>query len=213
MAVNLADLRRLSPLSRNWGYDRGLPVDRYFIERFLAQHAGDVHGRVLEVGDATYTHRYGAERVTRSDVLNDTDRPGTTIVADLQSAPHIADDSFDCVILTQTLQLVYEPGAALQTVHRILRSQGVLLATMPGISPIMDSPWTDQWCWSFTRVSLRRLMIQRFAPDSFRVEGHGNVLTATAFLYGLAAEELTTAELDFDDPAYDVTIAVRATKP
>src|SRR4029453_14668409 len=45
----LGTLRRTRPLSNDFGYDRGTPVDRYYIERFLARHQSDVKGRVLEV--------------------------------------------------------------------------------------------------------------------------------------------------------------------
>ena len=68
--VNFGDLRRTTPFCANYGYSRGNPVDRYYIEGFLARHAADVHGRVLEVGDHTYTRRFGGSRVTDSDVLH-----------------------------------------------------------------------------------------------------------------------------------------------
>ena len=49
--ARLGDLRRVTPFSRRFGFDRGLPVDRYYIERFLVAHAHDVRGRVLEIKD------------------------------------------------------------------------------------------------------------------------------------------------------------------
>src|SRR5690348_17021256 len=68
--VRFGDLRRIEPLSRIFGSDRGLPVDRYYIEQFLAAHAADIQGRVLEIGHNVYTRKFGAERVTKSDVLH-----------------------------------------------------------------------------------------------------------------------------------------------
>jgi hypothetical protein len=68
--VEFGSLERLTPVSRWFGYERGQPVDRYYIEKFLAVHRGDVRGRVLEAGDRGYTTRYGQSAVTRSDVLN-----------------------------------------------------------------------------------------------------------------------------------------------
>jgi hypothetical protein len=52
-----------------------------------------------------------------------------------------------------------------------------------------------------------------FSTSGVQVEAFGNVLAATSFLHGLAAEELTPQELDYHDPGYDVTITVRASKP
>ena len=85
-------LRRLEPVSREFGYDRGLPIDRYYIERFLETHRLDVTGRTLEIGDDEYTRRYGGGRATRRDVLHVHARnPAATIVGDLIHAPQIAD--------------------------------------------------------------------------------------------------------------------------
>jgi hypothetical protein len=105
-AVDFGDLRRVNPVSRHFGADRGLPIDRHYIEQFLAASSADVRGRVLEVGENVYTRRYGGERVTRSDILHvKAGNPSATIVADLADAPQIADDTFDCIILTQVLHL------------------------------------------------------------------------------------------------------------
>ena len=101
--VRFGSLRRLTPISRTFGFDRGLPIDRHYIERFLSAHAGDIRGDVLEIGDNAYTRRFGGERVTKSDVLHVSEgNPDATIVGDLTCADFIPSDSFDCVILTQT---------------------------------------------------------------------------------------------------------------
>jgi hypothetical protein len=39
------------------------------------------------------------------------------------------------------------------------------------------------------------------------------VLTATAYLYGLAVEDLSLEELHYHDPDYPVIVSVRARKP
>jgi SAM-dependent methyltransferase len=213
-SVEFGELRRVTPISRNWGFDRGRPVDRYYIESFLARHADDIRGQVLEIGDNSYTREFGRNRVAKSDVLHVTEgNPQATIVADLTGAPQIPSGSFDCVILTQTLQLIYDVQAAIQTLYRILRPRGVLLATFPGISHTGDRDWGNDWCWNFTTASARRLFEEAFPATGVKVEAFGNVLAATSFLYGLAEEELTREELDYHEPGYAVTIAVKASKP
>lgn len=208
--LNLGSLRRVEPISRNWGFDRGQPIDRYYIENFLALHADDIRGRVLEIKDDTYTRRYGGGRVTRSDVLDIVrDNPRATIVADLTSADQIPSDAFDCVILTQTLQYIYDVRAAVRTLHRILKAGGVLLATLPGISQTAD----QGWCWRFTSLSARRLFEESFPASILRIEAFGNVLAAVSFLRGLAVKELRQDELDHHDPEYAIAMAVRAVKP
>ncbi len=211
--VRFGSLRRTTPISRIWGRDRGRSLDRYYIEGFLDEHRGDIRGRVLEVADAHYTRTLGGDRVVRSDVLHvDDSNPEATIIADLASADHVPSDMFDCIILTQTLQLIFDVPAALRTVHRLLKPGGVLLATFPGITHTGDADWHGHWCWSFTTTSARRLFDPVFGTEHVSIGSHGNVLAATAFLHGLADSELKPAELDHHDPAYDLVITVRAVR-
>ena len=89
--VRWGSLRRTTPLSRSWGYDRGTPIDRAYIEQFLASHSEDVRGACLEVLNADYTHRFGGERVTSSDVLDiNPANTAATIVADLGEPDSLA---------------------------------------------------------------------------------------------------------------------------
>jgi glycosyltransferase involved in cell wall biosynthesis/SAM-dependent methyltransferase len=214
--VRFGHLRRLTPISRKWGKDRGgLPIDRFYIERFLSAHASDIRGRVLEVQDANYTRRYGGDQVTHSDVLHAVPgNPAATMVADLGCAPEIPSDTFDCIILSQVLLCIEDVPSAVRTVHRILRPGGVALVTVPGISQIARHDM-DRWgdYWRFTTLSARRLFERVFPADRVEVEAHGNVLAATAFLYGLASQELRPEELGHTDPDYQLLIAIRAVKP
>ena len=213
--VRFGSLRRVTPLSREFGYDRGRPIDRYYIEKFLSDHRLDITGHVLEVADDNYTRQFGADRVTKSDVLHvSPGDPKATVVGDLTDADHIPSDSFDCVIITQTLQFIYDVPAGIRTVKRILRPGGVMLATMPGISPISRYDM-ERWghFWAFTTQSARRLFEGVFPQDHVQITAYGNVLTAASFLYGMATEELRKEELDHFDPDYELIIAVKAVRP
>jgi SAM-dependent methyltransferase len=213
-SVRFGTLRTVTPTSRVFGFDRGLPIDRYYIERFLAQHSPDIQGRVLEVADNTYTRQFGGSRVVVSDVLFATaGHPQATIVGDLSRGDGLPSDAFDCIILTQTLQFLYDVRASAQHLYRMLKPGGVLLATVPGISQISRYDM-DRWgeFWRFTSMSARRLF-EEVAPMDIRVETHGNVLAAVAFLHGLATEELREDELNAVDPDYELLIAIRVEKP
>jgi hypothetical protein len=111
-------------------------VDRYYIERFLDEERREIRGRVLEVLNREYTEQFGAG-VDRSDVLDlDPANPAATIVADLAAAESIPSETFDCFILTQTLQFIFDVGAAVDHAHRVLRPGGTLLCTVPAVSRI-----------------------------------------------------------------------------
>jgi SAM-dependent methyltransferase len=211
----MAFAHHLEPISRVFGFDRGLCIDRYYIEQFLAANKHSIRGRVLEIAENTYTRKFGGDSVTHSDVLHaEEGNRNATIVADLTQADHIASNRFDCIICTQTLLVIYDVRAAVSTLHRILKPGGVLLATVPGISQISRYDM-DRWgdFWRFTTLSARRLFEERFPESRVEVVSKGNVLVAVAFLHGLAAHELEPRELEHHDPDYQVLITVRAEKP
>ena len=212
--VRFRCFQRLSPVSRRLGYDRGLPLDRYYIESFLSRESSTVRGRVLEIGANDYTTRFGGDRVETSDVLHvDPGHPFATIVADLQSAPQINSSSFDCIICTQTLQFIFDTVSVIRTLHRILKPGGTVLVTTAGIAQLArDDTTRFGEYWRFTSQSLQRLFEGSFSPTNVRVDTYGNVLVAAALLYGLSAEDLRPREVAYRDPDYEVTIALRATK-
>jgi SAM-dependent methyltransferase len=206
-----AFLRRTRPLSDVWGFDRGTPVDRHYIESFLAGHRADIRGRVLEVQDSVYTDLYGSG-VEARDVLDvDPANPRATIVADLSRTETLPEGLFDCFILTQTLHLIYDLPAALRSCRRLLRPGGVLLATGPAVSRFRGG--AD--FWRFTPASLGRLLEEAFGTGEtgqVAVRAYGNVLAANAFLSGMAREEVPSRLLDERDEHFPVIVAARAVK-
>jgi hypothetical protein len=208
----LGTLRRTTPLSDRYGYDRGTPVDRYYIERFLEEHRRHICGRVLEIKDSSYTDRYGSA-VDRRDVLDiDPANPQATIISDLAAADSIPSDTFDCFMLTQTLQLIYDTRAAIFHAHRILRPGGVLLVTVPAVSRVVPGYGLKADYWRFTTASCEALFGEVFGATQVIVCPYGNVLTAIAFLTGMAYEELARRELDENDEYFPLIITVQAIK-
>jgi SAM-dependent methyltransferase len=197
-----------------FGWGHGQCIDRYYTEKFLGAYESDVFGRVLEIGEDYYTRRFGGPKVVQADVLHAiAGNPQATIVADLTCADEvIPSDVFDCIIFTQTLELIYEVRRALQTLYRILKPGGVLLATFPGIRQISRHDM-ERWGehWRFTTLSASKLFNEAFG-SGVTVHAYGNVLAAVAFLHGLVSEDLYKEELEYYDPDYELLIGVRAVK-
>lgn len=207
---------RRTPVSRAFGWDRGTAIDRIYIERFLERHAADIRGTVLEIEDPAYTRRFGGDRVTRSEVLHAVEgNPQATFVGNLETGENIPTDHYDCIILTETMYLLGDMRAALENARDALRPGGVLLVTSGFLMPIdieIRPVWQDRWRFSAPGAEL--LFGEVFGAENVTVGQHGNVLTASAFLYGLAAEDLKKSAFEYDDEEqqFPVTVTVRAQK-
>jgi glycosyltransferase involved in cell wall biosynthesis len=211
--INTGDLERLTPFSNDFGFDRGGAIDRYYIEEFVSANSGFIHGTVLEIGDNEYTLRYGKSLVQKSDILHvDASNSKATYVGDITNVPQIPSGYFDCIIFTQTLHLIYDFKSALQTCYRILKPGGCLLLTVPGITQVDKGAWKDYWLWSFTDTALKKVMTETFNGSEVEVETKGNVHVASAFLYGMGLPEVSTKALQYNDPAYQLIVTVRAIK-
>lgn len=203
---------RTGPLSDDWGRRWGTPIDRWYIERFLADHAADIGGAVLEVLDDAYTRRFG-RGVTRSEILDiDAANPRATLVADLERPDALPAEAFDCVVLTQTLQYVFDLRAAVANVHRALRPGGVCLATLPVTSKLDPAGRARGEFWRITPDGCARLFAERFGADAVEVTPGGNARASTLFLLGAAAEDLAPAELAVGHPLFPLVVAVRAVR-
>jgi hypothetical protein len=197
-----------------FGLDRGLPIDRYYIEKFLASHKDLIKGGVLEISESTYSRKFGGEGVTRHEILHFTDdNPQATIIGDLTLPATLPENRIDCFICTQTFNFIYDFKKAIHGAHHLLKKDGVLLATLAGISQVsrydMDR-WGDYW--RFTTLSALKSFEEVFGQGRVEVNCFGNVLSSISFLEGISAGELSAAELDYADPDYQMLITVLARK-
>lgn len=205
-----------APFCPKWGLSRGLPVDRYYVDRFLSRHSADIRGHVLEIGDDGYTRRFGTADLEGVDVLDvDPNNQRATIVADLCHTERLVPDSYDCVVLTQVLPYTESPVAALRNVLLTLKPGGVLLCTCPAITPVSpEINERDRWYWSVYSPTARILFDEAgFQPQDLLIESWGNLRVTTAFLWGLAQEDLTEADFQACDAGYPLITTIRAVRP
>jgi SAM-dependent methyltransferase len=203
--------RGVAPVSRTFGYERGQPIHRFYIDQFFDDHARVIRGRCLEFQDAGYVRRYGRDKPTHIDVLDlHDDNPDATIVADLTKPNTVPSGSFDCIVCVHVLHLVYEADLLTKELHRLLAPGGALLVAVPGASMI-DPDWTEYRRW--TGLGVETLLQQFFRPEDITVETYGNSLAAAAELRGLASDEIAPWELRAKDDLFQVEVCAVAVKP
>ncbi len=212
--VAAVDLLRAQPISRKFGLDRGTAIDRRYIEAFLSANRECIRGRAMEVAESKYVRMFGDDRVTAVEVLHaDRSNRHATLIGDLSVPSTLPENWVDCFVCTQTLNFIYDFHGAIRGLHRMLTAGGTALVTLAGVSQIsrydMDR-WGDYW--RFTTLSATRSFEAVFGPE-IQVASHGNVLAATAFLQGLAVQDLPDPSvLDEIDPDYQLIITVLAHK-
>lgn len=212
--IDFSDQLRTEPISRKFGFDRGCPIDRYYIDSFLKQNQNLITGSVLEIAESTYSKQFGHDIVSYEVLHYDDSNKKATIVGDLTKPETLPKERIDCFICTQTLNFIFDVPKAIEGSYKVLKQGGTLLCTVSGISQIsrydMDR-WGDYW--RFTDLSIRKLMESVFGEGNVEIVTFGNALAATAFLQGLAIDDLPdTSLLDKKDLDYQITIGIKATK-
>ena len=204
----LTELASIRPLNREFGFSRGMPIDRYYIEKWLEENKRLIYGDVLEIAEDTYTKRFGRDDAVPHILHVDIEQEGF-IKGNLETGEGIEENSVDCIILTQTLPFIYNCKNVISNLYKALRKGGNALFTTGGISQISRYDM-DRWghFWSFTTASLKRLIEESEFGINYEMSVYGNVKTACALLYGVAAEELKQEELEFSDEDYPVSVCV-----
>lgn len=202
------------PITYDFGFSRGTPIDRYYISSFLQKYASDVKGAVLEIAESTYSKEFD-NGVTSFEVLHvDKSNRKATIIGDLTKFDSLPENIIDCFICTQTLNFIFELKKSIEGCYKLLKKEGVFLGTVSGISQISRydmERWGDYW--RFTDLSVRKLFEEYFGEENIVIETFGNVFAANAFLQGIAVEDIENKNiLDEKDQDYQVIIAIRAIK-
>ena len=213
--VDATNLARIEPVSNVFGLDRGMPIDRYYIEKFLSKHEELIKGNVLEIGETTYSSKYASKDSKLHVLTKDNPPSGVMLVdGDLTVPDSLPNKKMDCFICTQTLNFIQDVHAAIEGCYSVLSDGGVLLATVSGISQVsrydMDR-WGDYW--RFTSLGIQRLFEEVFPKDHITIEQYGNLATVIAELQGLCVEDLPNKSvLDKLDLDYPLTIGIMAYK-
>lgn len=196
---------KITPISNSWGFDRGTPIDRYFIEGFLQRESEKYQNAELtyEVGEDVYSKRFFPN--SKHEVLD------LSMGMDLTVESSIPANRYDVFICTQTFHQIYDVKKAIQGSWNLLKNGGVMLATVCGT--IVKQARTDEYehFWGFTESSITRLMQEAYG-DNVTVTPYGNAMVATAFIQGLAAEELDPELLNKLDDDYTICLSIVAKK-
>jgi len=201
------------PVSSVFGLDRGTPIDRYYIEEFLKANSDKIQGNVMEVGEDTYTRKFGNKNLESYTINSNNPLSKNNFEVDLCSYESYKDiRKFDCIIATQVLNFIYDQKGALNGLRNILSENGTVLATLAGLTPISrhdTNLWGDYW--RYTDMSAIKLFKEFF--HDVEVSTYGNFIAARSFIDGYAAEEIKDEHLNHNDENFQIVICIKASRP
>jgi hypothetical protein len=204
------NLRRTQPFSSQFGFERGTPLDRYYLHRFLERERTRITGDCLEIQSPGYTKLYG-QRLGATDAVDINGDHHPTYVCDLAASEGVIPSGrYDCFLLPNTLCVLRDLDGCLRQAWRVVKPGGTILASTAAFVPLTPD-YPDYW--HLSADGWREVTARCWPGAEVQVEGWGNCLAAVAAMLGLAHQELTDAELDVHDPRYPVLVTIRATKP
>jgi SAM-dependent methyltransferase len=206
-AVDWGSLRRLHPICKRFGFSRGTPIDRYYLDKFVAQIRNRVVGATVEIGGARQNRElYRLTNVSEYTAIDAEAHDYVDVVGDAHDSSLLAPDSADSILAFNVLEHCADPWLVARNMHRWLRTGGCAFCMVPNAQRVHNFP-RDYWRplpdgvnWLFRDFGSREL------------SQYGNPTSVIASQLGIAAEELTQAELDAQHPDYPVATCIVATK-
>ncbi len=121
----------VEPVGKYFGINRGGSIIRYYIDLFLRNNIDCITGNILEVGDAGYTKKYGKGNsyvlVYKNDNKNNqvSNNLDTHIIkGNIETGEGMIDNFFDCIIMTQVLNFIYDVFEAVDNITNSLKIGG-----------------------------------------------------------------------------------------
>jgi len=205
-AIDFGDLRRQLPFCPQFGNSRGTSIDRYYLNKFIAQIRSEVKGVMLEIGGRKANRELYDFTNATAYLTMDLKGIDLDITGDAHDTNAVAAASLDTVILFNVLEHCERPWVVVDNIYHWLKPGGQVFCMVPSAQRVHRVPqdyWRilpDAMDSLFARFPRRKLYI------------YGNPLTTLAAYFGIAADELSRAELDHQHENYPVSSCIQAQK-
>ncbi len=200
------------PVSKRFGQERGTAIDRFYIERFLADHKKNIKGTVMEIAEKRYITMF-PDNISEAVVLHVNGWGEGVVKGNLATGEGIEENRIDCMICTQTIQFIYDIHNVVKNIYKLLKPGGAVMLTASAISQISLYDYKN-WgeYWRFTDQSMKKLLAEVFDESQIEVYSYGNMKAAMAFLFGVCQEEMNLADLEYYDEQFPMIVAAIARK-
>ena len=205
--IDWGDLKRRFPLCNLFGFTRGIPIDRYYLDKFISEIRPQVTGTVLEVGGLLQNRElYQFSQATEYHTLDIAANPGVTQIGDVHDLAMFKPNSLDAVVIFNVLEHCHNPWIVVKNIYIWLKEGGKCFCMVPSAQRLHDFPGDY---WRPLPDGMQQLF-QDFRQRKLYV--YGNPMTVIASFMGISAQELSHEELNDFHPDYPVTTCMVARK-
>lgn len=186
--------------SNDFGFSRGTPIDRYYMNNFFLKNSTYIFNNVLEFGDDYYFKKFCKHENSSCDIFTSTlDKRNDNVKrihGDLTKIAPIYFAKYDCIICTNVLNFIFDTKAAISGISNMLKSGGICIVTLAGFSTHISRYDYDRWgdYWRFNDLSAIKLFENDF--DIIFIKNYGNVYSAIAQMSGFCVEELEVEKVN-----------------
>lgn len=202
-------------ISNDFGWTRGTPIDRFYLQQFFKDNRSFIKGYCLEFGENIYTKAYGSNVIQAGVFTSDLDekRKEGVIAGDISKSETLPSDKYDCIICTNVLNFIYDIHASVNGLHMMLKPGGNCLVSIAGYSSHVSrydmNRWGDYWRLS-DKTAIRMFEAAGFIIDE--VKTYGNAYAAVAQMHGYCAEDVNIDRLTASHPDHQMLITMRIKK-
>lgn len=135
--------------------------DRYLLDKQIKKAGKYITGRVLDVGAGEFNRYSGYFKFLEYVRMDPRHVEHADVVGSADNIP-LPDQSFDSVVCTQVFEHLEFPEKSAHEIHRVLKTGGHLLVTVPQMNELHEEPYDF---FRYTKFGLRSL----FENAGFRV--------------------------------------------
>ena len=202
-------------ISNDFGFGRGTPIDRMYIENFFKNQAGEISGVCLEFGDTSYIDEFG-KSVSKKYVFNyseESSKINNIIMGDLTKLDTLSENSFDCILCINVLNFIYDLPSAVLGLKKLIKPNGKIIITMAGVSAHISRYDMDRWgdYWRLTDKAAMKLF-KDAGLNVDKIQTYGNPYACSAQINGYCMEDLSQEKIVTSHPDYQLLVACMLSK-
>jgi hypothetical protein len=202
---------------KDFGFSRGTPIDRIYIEKFLETSRQYIRGNVLEFGDNHYYKKFCVDKNSTCEIftskLDNREDGVKRIHGDLTQLNELPHETYDTIICTNVLNFIYDVNSAADGLYKLLKPGGTCLITLASFSTHISKYDSDRWgdYWRFSEKSAIKLFENKFTIENRYV--FGNSYSSVAQMYGYCLEELDMKKIFNIEFEYTMIVCLILKKP